>query len=259
MTAQQGRFVEEYCKHQNGTKAAIAAKYSEKTARQIAYKLLQNPDIVQAIKERYESLGMSAEEAIKRVSDNAATRLNDYIRVDEVWETPMVKKHLSVLIAELQMEVDIEEEVADRIGLFDGNGEASDKSDKKLTAAQDEFFLEQAKRKTQIVRYQVELEMNPNAYRFVKGEPVLIERPGVDLVKLSKADEKGLIKKLSFNERGLPSVEMASAEGALETILKIHGKLTQKIEVNTPPSQVDTSNLSEEQKAALLAVARNMK
>ncbi|AUD00951.1 terminase small subunit [Spirosoma pollinicola] len=224
MTAIQQRFVQEYTVDGIGAAAAVRAGYSKKTAKQKAYELLQNEEIVNAIKERWVSLAMTAEEATKRLSDIAATRLNDYITVEEVWDTPMIKKHLSVLIAELQLELDIEEEVADRTGLFDGNGETS-KKDKKLTEAQDEFFLEQAKRKRQIVRYEVELEKNPMAYRFVKGEPILIKKPSVNLIELAKAQERGNIKKISFNERGLPSVEGYAADNAMQTILKLNGKL----------------------------------
>lgn len=256
MTKQQQRFIEEYCIDGNGAAAAVRAGYSAKTARQKAWELQQNEAIADAIRERYISLAMSSEEATKRISDNAATRLNDYMTVEEVWEEQMVKMPLANLIANLQLEIEIEEEVADRLGLFNGNGE-TDKNDK----LQDDFFLEQAKRKAKIVRYEVELEKNPAAYRYMKGEPQLVKRASVDLIKLAKADEKGSIKKLSFNERGLPSVECYSAENALETVLKLHGKLIQKHEVegNLGVTTVDTSKMTTDQRAALLLIARNRK
>lgn len=49
LTAQQRRFVAEYLKDGNATKAAIRAGYSEKTAEQIGYQLLQKTSVAQAI------------------------------------------------------------------------------------------------------------------------------------------------------------------------------------------------------------------
>lgn len=216
MNALRTRFVEEITVDGNGAAAAVRAGYSEKSAKQQAYKLLQDEEIQRAIKERYVSLAMSAEEATKRMSDIAATRLNDYITVEEVWETPMVKKHLLELIAELQHENDIDDEYADRVELTE--------------AEQDDLFIEKTKRKRQIIRYEIELEMNPNAYRVVKGEPRLVKKPSVDLIKLAKADERGAIRKLSFNERGLPSVECYAADKALEIVLKLNGKLIDRVD-----------------------------
>lgn len=218
MTAKQQRFVEEYTIDGNGAAAAIRAGFTRKAARQAAYQLLKNENVVKAIKERWVSMAMTAEEATKRVSDIAATRLNDYINVEEVWETPMVKKHLSELIAELQFEIDLENEVYDRI--------SAEMTDKEA----DVHHEEQAVRKRKILRYQVELELNPSAYRFVKGEPVKVRKPVVDLIALAQAEERGNIKKISFNERGLPSVEAYAADGALETILKLNGKLVNKVD-----------------------------
>lgn len=49
LTAKQERFVAEYLKDGNATRAAIAAGYSEKTARAIGAENLTKPDIASAI------------------------------------------------------------------------------------------------------------------------------------------------------------------------------------------------------------------
>lgn len=49
MTRKESRFVEEYCANFNGTRAAKAAGYSEKTANVIACELLKKPHIKSAI------------------------------------------------------------------------------------------------------------------------------------------------------------------------------------------------------------------
>ena len=109
--------------------------------------------------------------------------------------------------------------------------------------------------------------MNPSAYRFVKGEPRLVKKAGVDLIKLAHASEKGSIKKLSFNERGLPSVECYPADKALETVLKYHGKLIKKVDLSSEdgsmsPTEgvtIDPSTLTPEQLSTILTVIRGVK
>src|SRR5207302_664342 len=86
-------------------------------------------------------------------------------------------------------------------------------------------------RQRKILRFQLELNRNPNAYQYVDGEPVHVEEVGVDLVALAKDKEMGRIKSLSFGEFG-PKVEMYGADSALGKILEYHGKIIQKHEVS---------------------------
>ena len=51
LTAKQQRFVEEYLIDLNATQAAIRAGYSEKTAEQLGYQLLQKTSVLKAIEE----------------------------------------------------------------------------------------------------------------------------------------------------------------------------------------------------------------
>lgn len=251
MSTKEQRFVEEYTRDFCGTKAAIRAGYSEKTAGKQAYQLKQRPDVIEAIEQRLKALAMDADEAIKRVSDNARTRLNDYLKIEEVWESPMVKRPLADLIIEMELENQIDQVFLERATLSEEQ--------------QDKLFARITERGTDILRFQIELEINPTATRFMKGEPVLVKKSGVDLVKLADADEKGALKKLSFNERGLPSVELYSAAEALDTILKIHGKLINKVDNSstdgtmTPARGVtiDPTTLTPEQLSVVLDILRN--
>lgn len=69
MTDRQRRFIEEYCIDFNGTRAALKAGYSEKTARSLACQLLTNVNIKGAINTRLDEMSMTAEEATKRLTD----------------------------------------------------------------------------------------------------------------------------------------------------------------------------------------------
>jgi len=71
LTLKQQRFVDEYLLDLNGTKAAVRAGYSEKTAKSIATENLTKPVIAAAIEEamnkRAEAVGLRAEYVIKTI------------------------------------------------------------------------------------------------------------------------------------------------------------------------------------------------
>ena len=210
MTSQQKRFVEEYIVDCNGAAAARRAGYSEKTARVKACQLLKDESIKSAIQERLTELAMSSQEALKQISDMARTRLNEFMVVRRVLKTPVVRKPLQRVIDELDAEMEFEEEFC-RLAKLGGDD---------LKGHQ----VAQKKRELLGIRYALELERNPNAYRDVPGEADWVEEASVDLVALARAKEEGRIKTLSFTEYG-PKVEMYPADAALAKILEYHGKL----------------------------------
>jgi phage terminase small subunit len=219
MNDQQKLFVERYAIHGVGARAAIEAGYAKTNARQTAYDLKKVPEIDAAIKERQTLLGMSAEEATKRLADIGRTRLNDYMTVEVVWETTWERVPLSKLIEKKQRQIDIDRRFADIGGLTEEEV--------------DKIYEKNKEREREIIRYQIELEFDPKAYVLLKSEPRPVKKATVDLIKLAKADDEGAIKKLSFNERGLPSVELYPADSAMELALKLHGKLVNKLDHTT--------------------------
>ncbi len=216
-TEKERKFCIYYSQSLNGSKAAREAGYSENTCAEIAYENLRKPHIKAALKVLLEEDLMSVEEATKRLSAVASTRLNDYLVVKQVMRTPTVKKPLDELISELQTEIEFEEEY---IRLAEDPSEEEEKRHEK----------EQRHRRRQILRYRLELKRNPDAFRYVDGTPVMVEQADVDLVALAKDDIKGTIKSISFGEYG-PKVELYSAESAIKTILEVHGKIIARHEV----------------------------
>lgn len=81
LIAKQARFVEEYLKDLNATQAAIRAGYSEKTAEQIGYQLLQNPSVSTAIEAekaaRSERTQIDADWVLRRLDEEATADLAD--------------------------------------------------------------------------------------------------------------------------------------------------------------------------------------
>lgn len=87
LTGKQRAFIEAYLSNGfNGTRAAIAAGYSKKTAHEIARQNLKKVDIATAITERLKAATISADEAIQRLSEQAVGDLGDYIYEDGTFD-----------------------------------------------------------------------------------------------------------------------------------------------------------------------------
>lgn len=65
----------------NQTKAAIAADYSKKSARNEGYRLMKNDDIRKAIELRLSELSMSKNEVLARLADHARGDMGDFANV----------------------------------------------------------------------------------------------------------------------------------------------------------------------------------
>jgi len=83
ITARHKRFVEAYCEHFNGARAAREAGYAESRDKQTANDLLNDPDISAMVEERLEDLAMSSAEATKRMADIARADIADFFKVVE--------------------------------------------------------------------------------------------------------------------------------------------------------------------------------
>lgn len=81
LTDKQEAFINEYLKCWNATKAAIAAGYSEKTARSIGSENLTKPDILERIESRKKELTMSADEVLIRLSDHGRGDMSDFTNI----------------------------------------------------------------------------------------------------------------------------------------------------------------------------------
>lgn len=82
MTARQQKFVDHYCQHLNGTKAALAAGYSKARAKQAAYELLRTKEVKDAIEAILEQQAMPTAEAIRRLTDMGRAELSPFMTKD---------------------------------------------------------------------------------------------------------------------------------------------------------------------------------
>ena len=82
MNDKQDRFVEEYIKTFNRTKAALAAGYSPKTAYSQGARLLKNVEIAKAVSDRLGEIAMTSDEVLMRVAKIARGDIGDMLKVD---------------------------------------------------------------------------------------------------------------------------------------------------------------------------------
>jgi len=217
LTTNQKRFVEEYCKDFNATRAAIAAGYSEKTAAVTGHENLRKPNISQAISERLDELSLSAEELTKKTADIARGNLADYMTTRMVEYRPKVRVGLQEIIDKLEFDLILQEEFC---------------AEKGYTEEQYDDFQENVVQPIQdkILRYSIELKHNPNATRLVEGEPELVPQVEVDMPKLLADKERGIIKSFKYGKNGL-EVELYAADAAMDKLMRVRGMYKDKLDL----------------------------
>lgn len=77
----QRAFVDHYLISRNASKAARLAGYSDKTAGQQGYRLLQSPAVQAAIRESMAALAMTAEEVLFRLTEQAQVSMEDFLSI----------------------------------------------------------------------------------------------------------------------------------------------------------------------------------
>jgi len=84
LTSLQDKFVDEYISNGGvGSKAAIAAGYSENTAAQSAYVLLRKPQVMQEIYRRtVEQIGLAAPKALGTIVGLIDKAKSDYVKLE---------------------------------------------------------------------------------------------------------------------------------------------------------------------------------
>ncbi|UOQ53068.1 terminase small subunit [Hymenobacter cellulosivorans] len=216
LTTKQQRFVEEYCVDWNCTQAAIRAGYAKKNAGQEGSRLYKKVEIKSAIDARLKELSLSAGQVTKLISDIAETRLNDFLTVKEVEKKTKIPQPLAETIRLLEAQIAFDEEYAARsvevLGLLD---EA-----KETYLASKQQAIKH--KRLEVLRHQMTLERDPEAFIMVAGPPELVKRVDLDLVKIAEAKEGNRIKSWQPSEFGI-KVEMYDAAAALRDMGRVHG------------------------------------
>jgi phage terminase small subunit len=217
LSPQRRKFVEEFCVCLNATKAATAAGYSEKTARFQGSRLLTIVNIKIAIKAVLDTAGMDPEEIAARWDRIARVDLSDFYTKVEYEEKTKVLRPMMERIAELNYEIDFEDRVAKRQTLDEDDAER--------------HYYRQQRRRNDIIRCEVELEMNPAATYQADGPPVKKYRMELDLVKAEELGVLDLIKSITEGRNGT-GITLRDPDAALDNLAKWRG-MTTKLDITS--------------------------
>jgi phage terminase small subunit len=247
---QRRKFVLAYCDTFNATKAALAAGYSEKTAYSQGPRLLKIVEVKTAIKAVLDTAGMDPEEIAARWDRIARGDLADFYTKVEYQETPKVQQSLFTAIKEIEDK--IEYEYGFMVRSWEIFGTKPDDKGKELE--QHEVWVRH--RKLDILRYQMQLEKNPEATRLVDGPPVKKYRMELDLVKAADLGVLDLLRSTSEGRNGT-GITIRDPDAALDNLAKWRGMLTTKIDLTSlgksvaPPPVLGLMTL--EEKKTMLA------
>lgn len=107
MSEQRHRFVVEYLASGNGTKAAIAAGFSEKSAAFQGSRLLREPAIVEAIAAgRAKVLAKIEVKAENVLAELAKVAFDDEVSAIKVRALELLGKHLQLFVEKIDLKVD---------------------------------------------------------------------------------------------------------------------------------------------------------
>jgi phage terminase small subunit len=203
-------FTEHYLICLNKTTAAIASGAPETGARQQGYEIYNRPHVKAYIAAKLKECTLEADEVIKLVSDTAQATLTDYYKPVMVPFTPKIKAPLADLIAERNQYIAREMEFLNRVGYTEEQ--------------YDEFVANLQVIKNSIIRMEIELESNPDAYRVIDGVEEMREEMQLDMAMLVADKEKGRVKKIKVLKDGTLEIELYSALDAQEKLMRMHGK-----------------------------------
>jgi phage terminase small subunit len=269
-TAQQTLFYDKYMELL-GNKgaaylAAVAAKYSPKTASQSASRLLNSVKGIDEVERRLDAMGMPKAEVVARISSMARADVQDFFKEETEIHYPKKLVPLQEVIDALQEEIEFEEEYAERIGLSsrkaakghilddfddedDDDTKSLSKALKKWKAPEDPydiFFREQQVRKDRLIRLQLQLKRNPDAKELVVGDPIEVR---VQRLDLTTARDKGVLHLLKSSKptKYGDSLELYAVDGLLRDVAKMRGLFTTKVELTDErtPRQLSDAELAE--------------
>ncbi len=219
LTAREQAFVNEYVITLNKTSSALAAGLSPKTAKQQGWAFYNRSHVKAAIEKLLQENTMTAGETLRRVSKIAEHDMADYFSPVQKLHTTKIKVGLQHIIDRIQKEIDFEDLYRSKVEMTE--------------EANDAWFLQQQDRRDRKLRYELELELNPNATRIIDGETEIVEVMELDINKLIEARERGQIKGIKYGPNGI-QIEGYSALDAQDKLLRVHGKFEKDNEQSKP-------------------------
>jgi phage terminase small subunit len=210
LTDKQRAFVDALCTEPNisGQRAAIIAGYGKAGAAQEAYRLLRNAYVRRALGEQLKDTAPTPEEIAAHWDRVSRATLDDFYTKVKIAYCDKVQKPLQEIITALLAEMEFEETYANRAKLDGDDLEAHQRQQKH--------------RSLKVLRLQIELERNANAYREVDGPTKYRTELQLDLVKAQKAGVLDLARAIKPTQHGL-GIELRDPDAALDKLARMAG------------------------------------
>ncbi len=201
-------FAENYVISLRKDLAAIAAGYSERSAKEIGHQVYNRPNVKEYINQLLDQNTVTAKETLKRISDTSSGNMTDYMFPVERLKIPQVKRGLQFIIDQLQYKIEIEKQFLSVADLDEDHTKSVQSKIKSM--------------ELDIIRLDIELNKNPTAYRIIDGDPELVEEMELNLAAIVADKERGIIKSYKVTKDGI-QVEMCDPDTSKDRMAKIHG------------------------------------
>lgn len=229
LTDKQRAFVDALCLEPNisGTQAAINAGYNKKGAAVEAHHCLRNPKVRQALGERLKDTAPSAQEIAIRWDRVSRSSLDDFFTKQKKEVKTTIKQPLKEAIAVIEADIIYEHDYMTRSWKVLGTSEE----------IQGKELLEHEqwvrRRRLDILRHEMRLERDPQAFRLIDG-PVRIEEVlELDLVKAQKRGVLDLARAIKPTQHGL-GIELRDPDAALDKLARMAGAYEKDNEQSRP-------------------------
>lgn len=196
----------------NATRSAIAAGYSEDSARSFGSELLTFPDVRDAIASRLQTLAMSHEEVRARLAEHAAASFEPFVRFEDRTRRGAGLLSAAEAARQATAALDVHEEYMRKMREA---GVLPEVEDTKRTK-----WLQR-----EALRLEAEAERDPEAMVSWE-EAVTTERvPVLDLEAAKAAGVLHLVKEVKTDADGTISIKLHDAQSALQHLDKMHTML----------------------------------
>lgn len=201
-----------WCNHYLTTlskkEASILTGSPEHSASNIGSIMYSRPHVRKFVEDRLREEIGSAEENVKKIQNMRDVNVANYMSPVTVVKRDVIRKSLRVIIAELELEQEIDDELMMEFDLSPGE------TQQMLDAAKH--------RSKRISKMRIELRTNPAASRVVQGEEYLATELQLDISKVVADKECGIITSYANTPNGI-KITMPNPLEAAQLLARING------------------------------------
>jgi phage terminase small subunit len=218
LTEKQQAFVDALLLDPNmsGRAAAIAAGYAVASADVEASRLLRSASIRLALGECLKDTAPTANEIAARYDRVSRGSLDDFYTKKVLEKPTRVQQPLDEAIGQVEAELAFDRSYAER------SAELLGLKDQALSDYIETEMRHEQQQRLKILRWEMELERNPNATRTIDGPPQKVEELHLDLVKAQGLGVLDLARSIKPTPHGI-GIELRDPDAALDKLARMAG------------------------------------